>query len=126
MIGRAAGTTSAIALAGVRTTTGPVSSGSYRSTGSSSEIWSSSISIVTAAVVMGLVMEASRRIEFLAIQGAADRHGADDRDLAVVAASDQAHPRQEPIRLQRVPAGCRAGQLSMRLFVITCVRGLRQ
>ena len=87
VIGRAAGTTSPIALADLRTTTGHVSSGSYRSTGSSSEIWLWSISIVTAAVVMGLVMEASREPGH---RGAADGHRADDRDLAVVAASDQA------------------------------------
>ena len=67
MIGRTAGTTSSTGLAGVRTTTGSASSGSHWPTGSSSAIRPSSTSIMTAAAVMGLVIEAMRKIESLAI-----------------------------------------------------------
>src|SRR5262249_25906389 len=64
---RTAGTTSSTALAGVRTTFGSASSGSHGPTGSSSAIRPSSTSIMTAAAVMGLVIEARRKIESLAI-----------------------------------------------------------
>jgi hypothetical protein len=67
VIGRAAGTTSSTGLAGVRTTFGAASSGSHRSTGSWSAIRPSSTSIMTAAAVMGLVIEANRKIESLTI-----------------------------------------------------------
>jgi hypothetical protein len=65
--GLAAGTTSSTGLAGVRTTLSDASSGSHGSTGSSSAIWPSSTSIMTAAAQIGLVMEAMRKIESLAI-----------------------------------------------------------
>ena len=67
MIGRAAATTSSTGRAGVRTTVGSASSGSHRPTGSSSAIKPSSTSIMTAAAVMGLVIEAKRKMESLAI-----------------------------------------------------------
>lgn len=67
VIGRAAGTTSSTGASGVRTTTGFAISGSHRSTGSSSAIRPSSTSIITAAAVMGLVIEAIRKIESRAI-----------------------------------------------------------
>ena len=63
VIGRAAGTTSSTGEAGVRTTTGAASSGSHRWTGSSSAIRPSSTSIMTAAAVIGLVIDAMRKIE---------------------------------------------------------------
>ena len=63
MIGRPAGTTSSTGLAGVRMTTGDASSGSHGPTGSSSAIRPSPTSIITAAAVMGLVIEAMRKIE---------------------------------------------------------------
>jgi hypothetical protein len=62
-----AGTTSSAGPAGVRTTAGEASSGSHGPTGSSSVIWPSSTSIITAAAVTGLVIEAMRKIESLAI-----------------------------------------------------------
>lgn len=67
MIGRTAGTTSSTGLAGVRTTIGSASSGSHRSTGSSSAIRPSSTRTMTAAAVTGLVIDAIRKIESLAI-----------------------------------------------------------
>src|SRR6185437_11055979 len=67
VIGLIAGTTSSTGPAGVRTTAGEASSGSHGATGSSSVIWPSSTSIITAAAVMGLVIEAMRKIESLAI-----------------------------------------------------------
>ena len=67
MIGRTAGTTSVTGLAGVRTTTGRASSGSHSATGSASAIRPSWISIMTAAAVTGLVIEARRKIESLVI-----------------------------------------------------------
>ena len=67
MIGRVAGTTSSAALAGVRTTFGSASSGSHEATGASSLSWPSSTSIMTAAAVMGLVIEANRKMESRAI-----------------------------------------------------------
>ena len=67
MIGLLAGTTSSTGLEGVRTTLGDASSGSHSATGSSSAIRLSSTSIITAAAMMGLVIEASRKIESLAI-----------------------------------------------------------
>ena len=67
VIGRTAGTTSSTGPAGVRTTVGDASSGSHGSTGSSSAIRPSSTSIITAAAVIGLVIEAIRKIESLAI-----------------------------------------------------------
>jgi hypothetical protein len=67
VIGLSAGTTSSTGLAGVRTTAGDASSGSQRPTGSSSATCPSSISIITAAAVMGLVIEAMRKIESVAI-----------------------------------------------------------
>ena len=67
VIGRAAGTTSSTGLAGVRTTLGSASSGSQRATGSSSAIRPSSTSIMTAAAVIGLVIDAKRKIASRAI-----------------------------------------------------------
>jgi hypothetical protein len=67
VIGRAAGTTSSTAPAGVRTTEGFDISGSHWSTGSWSAMRPSSTSIMTAAAVTGLVMEARRKIESLVI-----------------------------------------------------------
>jgi hypothetical protein len=67
VIGRVAGTRSSIGLAGVRTTFGSASSGSHKSTVSPNEISSSSTKIMTAAAVIGLVIEARRKIESLAI-----------------------------------------------------------
>ena len=67
VIGLTAGTTSSTGPAGVRTTAGDASSGSHRPIGSSSAIRPSSTSIITAAAVMGLVIEATRKIESLAI-----------------------------------------------------------
>ena len=67
MIGRVAGTTSSTALSGARTTFGSASSGSHRPTGSSMAIRPSSTSIMTAAAVIGLVTDAKRKIESLAI-----------------------------------------------------------
>jgi len=68
VIDLAAGTTSSTALRGVRTTLGDASSGSHSSTASSSAIRPSSTSIMTAAAVMGLVIDAMRKIESLAIR----------------------------------------------------------
>lgn len=67
MIGAVAGTTSSSGLAGVRTTTGPASSGSHVETGSDSAIRPSSTSIMTAAATTGLVIEAMRKTESLAM-----------------------------------------------------------
>jgi hypothetical protein len=67
VIGRTAGTTSSTGLAGVRTTTREASSGSQRSTGSPSARRPSSTSIITAAAVIGFVIEAMRKIESRAI-----------------------------------------------------------
>ena len=67
MIGRAAGTTSLTSLAGVRTTDGFASSGSHSSTGSSSAIRPSSTSIMSEAAVMGLVIDAMRKMDSLVI-----------------------------------------------------------
>jgi hypothetical protein len=63
VIDRVAGTTSSTGLSGVLTTTGFASSGSHRCTGSSRAIRPSSTKIMTAAAVIGLVIEASRKIE---------------------------------------------------------------
>jgi hypothetical protein len=63
VIGRFAGTTSSTGLPAVRTTTGCASSGSHLPTAPSSAIRPSSTSIITAAAVMGLVIEAMRKIE---------------------------------------------------------------
>ena len=63
MIGRAAGTRSSTGLAGVRTTWGDSSSGSQRAIGSSSATTPSSTRSITAAAVIGLVIEATRKIE---------------------------------------------------------------
>ena len=51
----------------MRTTAGDASSGSHGPTGSSSAIRPSSTSIITAAAMIGLVIEATRKIESLAI-----------------------------------------------------------
>jgi hypothetical protein len=67
VIGRAAGTMSSTGPAGVRTTLGDASSGSHFPTGSSSAIRPSSTSIITAAAVMGLVMQARRKMDSLSI-----------------------------------------------------------
>lgn len=67
VIARAAGTTSSTGLSGVRTTESEASSGNRRPTGSSREIRPSSTSIITAAAVTGLVIEAMRKMESLAI-----------------------------------------------------------
>ena len=67
MIGLATGTTSSTELCGVRTTVGDASSGSHFPTGSSSAIHPSSTSIITAAAMMGFVIEAMRKRESLAI-----------------------------------------------------------
>jgi len=67
MIGLVAGTTSSTGLAGVRTTVGDASSGNHRSTRSSNPIRPSSTSIMTAAALMGLVIDAMRKIESLVI-----------------------------------------------------------
>lgn len=67
VMGLAAGTTSSIGLVGVRTTVGAASSGSHCSTGSFSAILPSSTSIMTAAAVMGLVIDAMRKSESRAI-----------------------------------------------------------
>src|SRR5262247_4364698 len=69
VIALTAGTTSSAGLAGVRTTAGDASSGSHCPAGSSSAIRPSSTSIITAEAVMGLVIEATRKIESLAIGG---------------------------------------------------------
>lgn len=67
VIGRTAGTTSSAGPSGVRTTFGDASSGSHRPTGSEAAIRPSSISIMAAAAVSGLVIEAIRKIESRAI-----------------------------------------------------------
>src|SRR5262249_42100469 len=67
VIGRAAGTTSSTAPAGVRTTLGPAGPGGQGPTGSPGATRPSSTSIMTAAAVRGLVIEARRKIESLAI-----------------------------------------------------------
>jgi hypothetical protein len=63
VIDRTAGTTSSTGLSGVRTTRGSASSGSQRAIGSSSATLPSSTSSITAAAVIGLVIEAMRTIE---------------------------------------------------------------
>jgi len=63
VIGRAAGTTSSIALSGVRTTLGLSSSGNQRVIGSSRATRLSSTSSITAAAVIGFVIEAIRTID---------------------------------------------------------------
>ncbi len=82
MIGRAAGTTSSSGLSGVRTTRGAASSGSQRAIGSSSATSPSSTSSISAAAVIGFVIEAIRKIE-----SALELAGG--RDLDVVAARDE-------------------------------------
>ena len=64
MIGRAAGTTSSIGLSGVRTTCGEASSGSQRAIASSGATSPSSTRSMTAAAVIGFVIEAIRTIDF--------------------------------------------------------------
>ena len=63
MIGRSAGTTSSSGLSGVRTTLGDASSGSQRAIGSSSATRPSSTSSISAAAVIGFVIDAIRTIE---------------------------------------------------------------
>src|SRR4051812_36637912 len=63
VIGRTAGTTSSTGDCGVRTTIGSASSGSHSRTGTSSATRPSSTSDITAAAVIGLVIEARRTIE---------------------------------------------------------------
>ena len=97
MIGRAAGTTSSTGLAGVRTTVAFAISGSHWPTGSSNAIRPSSTNIMTAAAVMGLVIEARRKIESLAI-GAPPTAFGPGCHLGLVAASHEAHrSRHRPV-----------------------------
>ncbi len=67
MIGRSAGTTSSTGESGRRTTDGLASSGSHSPIGSSSRIRPSSSRSITAAAVIGFVIDATRKIESFAI-----------------------------------------------------------
>lgn len=103
-MGRVAGTTSSSGPDGVRSTFGEASSGSHRPTGSSSAIRPSSTSIMTAAATIGLVIEAMRKMESLAIGAVPSTSAEAGRlHLGAVALDHQAHrARHRPLADVRV------------------------
>ena len=97
VIGRLAGTVSSSPASIRRSTRRLASSGSSRSTGSSSLNLPSSTSIITAAAVIALVIEAMRKIVSRRMSAAvAERHLAEHEGLDVGSAGDEAdHARRE-------------------------------